>query len=289
MINRNTATLAIGAITIGFAPIMAKAVSLSVNQISFYRFLFGTVSLAAYILFKRYKIDRAQLFRAAPFIFIAGLLFTVDIWFWHRSIVIVGAGLATLLANTQVFYLIILGWLIFRERPKWFFYPAMILAFSGLAVTCSPQINIQEFTDGTLGVVYGLLTGVSYALFALFLKKSTAIYTSRGPIPLLGITIVSLLASLLIMVFNGEGISGSIRDIGVMTFYGAGIHAFGWILISGAIQKVPLSLVSLLLLLQPTFATVFGSVFYGEPLGYLQVLGLVLTLTGIYFASLAKR
>ena len=35
---------------------------------------------------------------------LAGLFFAIDLFVWHRSIVIIGAGVATILANTQIFW-----------------------------------------------------------------------------------------------------------------------------------------------------------------------------------------
>ena len=39
----------------------------------------------------------------------AGVFFSLDLWFWHRSIIYIGPGLSTLLANFQVFILMLVG------------------------------------------------------------------------------------------------------------------------------------------------------------------------------------
>jgi drug/metabolite transporter (DMT)-like permease len=47
----------------------------------------------------------------------AGAVLAVDLAFWHRSIGLIGAGLATVLANTQVVFVGVAAWLLHRERP----------------------------------------------------------------------------------------------------------------------------------------------------------------------------
>ena len=47
---------------------------------------------------------------------IAGLFFAADLVAWHYAIQMVGAGLATVLGNTQVVFVAIAAWLFFGER-----------------------------------------------------------------------------------------------------------------------------------------------------------------------------
>ena len=49
---------------------------------------------------------------------IGGVFFAADLVLWHYSIEYVGAGLATVLGNTQVVLVGLLAWLLFRERPS---------------------------------------------------------------------------------------------------------------------------------------------------------------------------
>ena len=49
---------------------------------------------------------------------LSAIFFALDLWFWHRSILYVGAGLSTLLANFQVFIMMAAGaWLVVKGRP----------------------------------------------------------------------------------------------------------------------------------------------------------------------------
>src|SRR3972149_4181289 len=46
-----------------------------------------------------------------------GLFLALDLAVWHRSIELIGAGLATVLANTQIVFVGLIAWAVHRERP----------------------------------------------------------------------------------------------------------------------------------------------------------------------------
>ena len=46
----------------------------------------------------------------------AGIFFAIDLELYHHTIGLVGAGLATVLGNTQVVFVALLAWLLLRER-----------------------------------------------------------------------------------------------------------------------------------------------------------------------------
>jgi len=59
---------------------------------------------------------------------IAGVFFAADLVSWHYAIQLVGAGLATVLGNTQVIFVAIVAWLWFGEKLSARFFAALALA-----------------------------------------------------------------------------------------------------------------------------------------------------------------
>jgi len=49
---------------------------------------------------------------------LAGLFFAADLLLFHQSILLMGAGLATVLSNLQVVVVLIAAWIIWAERPS---------------------------------------------------------------------------------------------------------------------------------------------------------------------------
>ncbi len=293
LMSNPTAMMAIGAILIAFSPIITKAVTLQPTTIGFYRFFFALITMSIVSLCMRKqlsdKFSRVEFKRSLPYIMSAGLFFSLDLYVWNRSILSVGSGVATLLANTQVFYLALVGVIVFKEKLKPFFYPAMLIAVIGIVLTSLPFIDLDRVNEKSMGIVYGLLTGVSYSFVTFSLRKANDHFKGHPIIIVYGMTFFAAIFSFLMTIAEGSFKLISGADIGYMFLYGSLIHFVGWLLISKAIKVIPIALASLLLLLQPICATVLGHLIFDEYLSITQLIGLTLSLLGIYLAMRARE
>lgn len=287
--NKNILSMSLGAILIGFSPIVTKAVTLHPTTIGFYRFFFGVIIMGLVVVGSKEKINWQNLKKAAPYFALSGLFFAIDLWFWHRSIIYIGAGIATVLANTQVLYLALFERLILKQKSLWYLYPSMMVAVAGITLSSFPFFHHFKWDQSSAGIVWGLMTGITYAIITLFLRKGLSIYQGKGVTPLLTVSFFACLAAFFLAVVEGEVKWVQGPDFYYMILYGMGIHFGGWYLISKSINSIALVLAGLLLLLQPIFATLFGHILYDESLSFIQMMGLVLALVGIYFSSVAKK
>ena len=118
-------------------------------------------------------IRREALWKGASFLFLGifcGLVFSLDLFFWHKSIHYVGPGLATILANFQVFLLALYGAFVLRESVSIRTITAIPLAFFGLFLLAG--IHWRQLGDSyRLGVLLGLATAACYAVYILALRK----------------------------------------------------------------------------------------------------------------------
>lgn len=287
--NKYLFAMIIGALTIGLSPILTKSVSINPSAISFFRFFFGTLGLLLYISIKKknFSVTKKEIINCLPFTILGGALFAVDLWFWHRSIIYIGAGISTLLANTQIFYLILIGIIFYKERPTLKFYLSIILTCFGLYLSSAHlfDLTLNEFI--LPGIIFGLLTGITYSLVTTTLKKASNQFTTPGPFPIFFVTFFAALFSFLICLGTKQSIFISGNDLYFMVGYGGIIHVLGWLLITFALQKIQVSVAGLILLLQPITATILGILLFNEHAGLIQFVGLVLSLTGIYLASIA--
>ncbi|MGH8312596.1 MAG: EamA family transporter, partial [Gammaproteobacteria bacterium] len=121
-----------GAVMISFSAVFVELVSVSPATSAFYRVLFGGLILLAIVLWRRERLRLKPAALAACGL--AAVFFALDLSFWHRSILYVGPGVATLLANFQVFLLAAAGVIAFRERLTWFQMVAIPLAILGLVL-----------------------------------------------------------------------------------------------------------------------------------------------------------
>lgn len=285
-LDRGTLLLIAGAITLSFAGVFVELVDAIPDLSAFYRMLFGGVVLTLIAMYQ--KQGFWQGWRPFAFQILAAGCFAADLIVWHRSIVVVGTGLATLLANFQVFLLTIVGIVFLHERPGWMRLVAIPVALLGLFFVVGMDWQ-QLDPDYQNGVLLGLLTAVFYGSYILVLPGTQR----RGapPTHFANMASISLLTALLLGLYGwSEGTLTMVEgaDLFWLLAYGVGCQALGQVfLYKGRLVSMP-SKVGLVLLLQPTFAFVWDSLIFGRSPQLRQFLGAALALTAIWMGTRAR-
>ncbi len=287
---REIALLAAGAFCISLSPIFVKAIGLGhmgPTAIGFWRLILGAFGffLIAIVTRRSLKLSPHALLWAA----LAGLSFSFDIFLWHRSILLTGAGMATILGNTQVFSSAILSYFLFRERLSLRFFIAAVIGLFSVSLLVGIFSQTVVFTpDYTLGVTFGLGTGFAYAGFIVGLKRGSRVEPRPDPIVFMAWSslVTAVCLGIAAPFEHGLFLPGSLFDWTMLVGLGLIVQVFGWWAISWSLHYIEIHRASLILLLQPTLATVWGAIIFSEHLDLLQILGAVLTLTAIYFGSI---
>ena len=222
--------------------------------------------------------------------------FAADLWLWHRSILLIGPGLATLLANAQVFFMALAGVVLFGERVGPRFVAGIALAFFGLWLLLGTDWATLP-PDYRWGVWLGLATGLCYAAYNIGLRQVQRAGQSgpdgaSAPVAQVLAMVSLLCAALLGIAGVAEGVSFAIpswRSFGWLVLLAGVGHCLSWILISRAMQRLSVALIGLLLLVQPVCAFLLDIVVLGRETLPREWLGLSLTLGGIFLASLKDR
>ena len=276
--------LYVGAILISFSPVWVKLVNVSPTTSGFYRLAIGGVALTLFLLFKRQRLGLSK--RAWSILVFGAIFFALDIWFWHRSIDYIGPGLATLLANFQVFFMMLAGLLLLRQRPRPVQLVAVPLALTGLALIVGLDWSSLP-GDYRLGVVYGLLTAVMYAGYLLTMRAARSGSTHRMPTREVAvITVGSALLLGLAAIAEGESLLiPTIADAALLTAYGVLSHCLGLLFIASSLRNVSPTEVGLALLLQPTLSFTWDIVFFSRPVTMMELAGASMALFAIYLGS----
>lgn len=280
--------LVIGTIMISLGGVFVTVVDVDPTATAFYRMLFGGVILAAITLVRRERLwfgARLML----PAVMAAGW-FALDLLFWHKSILYVGPGIATLLANFQVFLLALAGVMFYSERPGLRLLFAIPLAMCGLVMLVAPEwLSLGEVYRN--GVVLGLITALCYAGYTLTLRAARiadSVTSNYANMAVLSLACALLLVPMVL--FSGESFAiPTVRDFGWLLLYGLAAQLFGWVLISRSLPKLNASTIGLILLLQPVCAFIWDFVFFERTFEWLQVIGAILALVAIYLGSTRKR
>lgn len=273
-----------GSILISFSAVFVKLAHVGPTASGFYRNLFGALALFIIVAVRRDRVLNGM--RRLRWALVAGLCFGLDIFFWHRSILYVGPGLATILGNFQVFFMAAVGVFVFRERTTWRFLLAIPLAVLGLFLLVG--LHWEDFDASyRRGVLFGLLTAISYALYLLSLRGARRERQRVSAVA--NLAVVSTVTALLL--FAAAGVSGESlripdgRTATVLVAYGVLCQALGWILISRTFHLVDASRAALILLLQPTLTFFWDVLFFGRPTTPVEVGGAALALAAIYLGS----
>ena len=276
--------LFVGAVLISLSPVWVKLVSVSPTTSGFYRVAIGSVTVLFLMIVTRQRLRLST--RAWLLVGLAGAFFSLDLFFWHRSIIYVGPGLSTLLANFQVFIMMFAGIVLLRQRPSAMQLLAIPLALVGLVMIVGLDWRSLP-GDYRLGIVFGLLTAVMYAGYLLSLRASRVNSESRLPLPeVAGVSIVCTL--LLVLIAQVEGVSLAVpeaADVKWLLCYGILSHSFGALFLASSLPHVSTTEAGLALLLQPTLSFVWDVLFFGRPMQPIEIAGAGIALVAIYLGS----
>jgi drug/metabolite transporter (DMT)-like permease len=273
--------VALGAFLLSFASVFVKLAQVGPSAAGVYRMAVGGVVLTGLALARR---ERWWAGRRAFWLAVAGgIAFGLDLFFWHKSIHLVGPGLATLLAAFQVFILAGYGTLVLREPMTRGLAFAIPLALLGLVLLVG--IDWSRLSgEYRLGVVFGLLAAATYGVYLVILRHSQARRGRLAPTP--NLAIVSLVTAVLLAAGGlGTGESLAIPDPAtglVLLAYGITAQVVAWLLVSHGLPRLEAGRAGLLLVLQPFLSFIWDVVFFGRPTDPGDALGVVLALVAIY-------
>lgn len=276
-----------GVLIISFSAIFVRLAAVAPSTGAFFRAVYALPVL--YVLWKLTSRRDLRTARERWLAVAAGLLLAIDLNLWHRAILMIGAGLGTVLANTQVIFLGLAVWLIYGERPSRAAIAGVPIVFSGGVLISGLGQADAYGQQPLLGVVYGLLTGLTYTGFLLLLRASNrSLSVPTGP--LLDATAGTAIGGLLFGLADGQlDVAWTWPGHGWLLMLALLPQVIGWLLINHALPRLPAIETSVLLLLQPMGSVLWGYLLFAEVLSWIQWLGAGLLLTGVALVSVVGR
>lgn len=276
--------LLIGVLLISFSAIFVRLAGVAPDTAAVFRTAYALPFL--FFLWWRRRRDDQRTLREHRLAFLAGALLGLDLAFWHRAIEKIGAGLATVLGNTQVMFVGAAAWILYRERPS---RSALLMVpgvLFGVALISGLGQSDAYGSDPTLGAVLGVFTGITYAAFLLILRRA-----NESPSPpvsaMLDATAGACLTCLVIGLTSGH-LDWTITwpAHGWLLALSLGSQVIGWTLISNVLPKLQALEASILLLLQPVCTVFWGRIFFTEILSTMQLAGVALVIGGVGWLSI---
>jgi drug/metabolite transporter (DMT)-like permease len=277
-----------GAIAIAFSGILYKAADVSPSTGAFFRCAYALPALWIFVRLEE-RLIGPRPWHMRKWAWLAGAFFAADLLFWHHSIEAVGAGLATVLGNTQVVMVGLLAWALFGERPSNRALASIPIAMVGVVLISGVLEDGAYGDDPKLGVLLGLLTGASYSGFLLALRHGAG-ERRRVAGPLFDATLVSAVLILPFGLATGDldltpGPEAQAWLIGLAL----SAQVVGWLLITISLPRLPAVVTSILLTLQPVATVVLAAILIDEEPSPLQLLGAATILSGLLLATVGRR
>jgi drug/metabolite transporter (DMT)-like permease len=279
---------ALGAFCIAFSGILVRLADVSPDTAAVFRCLWALPALGLLAWVERHRFGPRP-WGQRRLAMVAGVFFAADLMFWHRSIEAVGAGLATVLGNTQVLMVGVLAWLLLGERPSGRLLVATPVVLVGIVLISGVLEESAFGEDPVLGVVFGVLTALAYSGFILVLRQGNR--DLRRPAgPLFDATLVAaVVAALGGWILRDLDPTPDLAAQGWLIVLALSAQVAGWLLISIGLPRLPAAMTSVLITLQPVGSVLFAMAILSESPSALQLSGVGLVLVGVIVAAWRKR
>ena len=284
LIQNHRLRLYFGAVLISFSPIFVSLVHVNPTASAFYRVFIGGIALTLYLLLskKRFDFNMSVWF----FLLMASIFFAADLWFWHRSVIYVGPGLGTLLANMQVFIMMMAGIFLYKQMPTRVQLFSVPFAVIGLFMIVGLDWNELK-PNYQMGIIFGLLTAICYSSYLISMRQAQQ--SETNVIPISEVAVMSLMVSIILALtafFESESlVVKDPNDYLLLLIYGIGSHAIGGIMIASALVKVSTTEVGIALLLQPTLSFIWEILFFNRSFSMIESAGVIIVLYSIFLSS----
>ncbi|PCE25888.1 EamA family transporter [Paraburkholderia acidicola] len=284
-IRRGAAEMSVAMLMSGTIGWLVVSSQQPVSNVVFFRCLFGAATMAivcgALGLFRRklfsWRIIGLAVLSSAAIVANWALLFAA----YSRASI----SMATAVYNTQPFMLVALGAFVFRERVTPSAIAWLVIAFIGL-------VFVVKVEPAVLAVPGQYLEGVAYAVAAAFLYAISSIITKhlKGTPPHLLALIQGAFGVLALAPFvHFDNLpSSGVHWLQLVTLGVVNTGAM-YVLLYGAIQKLPTAMTGALSFIYPVVAIIVDRVAFGQKLAWVQLLGALLILLAAAGVNLGWR
>jgi len=209
----------------------------------------------------------------------AGVLVGVEVVIWNEATGRIGAGPSTVIVNTASLWVMLLTVVVLRR-------PVGLRPVAGAAVVIAGLVLLRGTGAHHLelaGIVLAIVAAAVYGAYLLVFAR--AVDVARDLVtPVLWSSAVATVVAAACAVALGESWDLRLEQHAWLALLGVGVQACGWLLIARSLSSFSAVAVSVLLLLQPALAAVWGVAFLDETLIAIQVVGIAIVLLGVTIA-----
>lgn len=276
------AALLLGAACIGFAGIFVRVSEVGPAATGFWRMALALPFL--WLLTLRTSPPRPEGAKSHfGAMMLLGVFFAADLAVWHHSLHITTIANATLLANCiPVFFVPLIGWLIWRDKIERAFLPCFLVTLIGVAMLTGENVTLSP--ERFRGDLLATVAAGFYCAYLLLMKSVRRDVDVARLMAISGIS--AALALLAVAVFSQE-ILLPVSWQGWAMLVGLALvtQVLGQTLIAYGLGHLPAHVSALCLMCQPIVSALAAWALFGESISVLQFGGAMVIIAGVWMAK----
>lgn len=269
----------------GTIGIFVREINLGSAEIAFLRAVIGSGVLFLLGIFKGEELSGAELKRNLPVLILSGAIIGVNWILLFQGYKYTTISNATLSYYFAPVFIAILSSFVLKERLSTRKIICIFIALIGLflILQTGKNFNGQSYSH-VKGILYGLSGAVLYAIVVILNKYIKGIKA-------FAVTLIQLFVAgmiLLPLVIANNNFSLKLVDAKswiIILLLGILHTGIAYLLYFSAIKEVEGQSIAILSYIDPIFAVLISSLFLGEPMGSLQMLGGILILGSTYLSE----
>jgi drug/metabolite transporter (DMT)-like permease len=273
------AALVLGAVAMGASPLFVRMADVGPFASAFWRTALALPFLALWALTETGQIRRTALRNRA--VWLSGLMFAGDLFFWHLAILATTVANATFLATTAPLFVAAGAWFILRERIQQRGIVGLTLCLVGGAALMGHSYSFAP--ERLTGDIYGIVTAVFFAAYMLALRAARR-DVPAGTLSFISAAITTGILFVVAYALEPRLLPQSVHGWTVLITLALISQVAGQGLLAFALGTLPAPFSSLVIFLEAVAAALFAWIILHEALAPMQWLGSILILFGIWIA-----
>lgn len=274
----------LGMLIFGTIAIMVKNIDLPRSQVVLSRTSIATISFLLIFTFSSRKIEYRNIFRNFHYLLLSGISLAFSWIFLFEAFNHTSVSIAVWVTYLAPMIVILLSPIFLREPLNLLKIICVIGSLIGLYLISNLDIATLQFSKG---LVYSLLSAVTYAFIIIFNKKIKNLDGFNTTFVQLLVAAITMM--IYVFIINNETIIIPDRkSIILVVILGVFHTCFACFLTFGSIAHLPTNAVAFLSYLDPIFTIMFAYFLLGETLSVSQLIGAGLILSSALLAQIRK-
>jgi drug/metabolite transporter (DMT)-like permease len=273
------AALVLGAVAMGASPLFVRMADVGPFASAFWRTALALPLLALWALTERGHL-RPGAWRNRS-VWLSGLLFAGDLFFWHLAILATTVANATFLATTAPLFVVAGAWFLLGERIQRRGIAGLALCLLGGAALVGHSYGFAP--ERLTGDLYGVVTALFFAGYMLALRAARR-DVPAGTLAFISAAITTVIMFAVAFALEPRLLPYSAQGWTILVALALISQVAGQGLLTIALGTLPAPFSSLVIFLEAVAAALLAWVVLHEALEPMQWLGGVMILGGIWFA-----